>query len=300
MTARTQGGILVLGMHRSGTSATAGALAMAGAIAPSETMPATEDNPGGYWESSRIARLNNALLSSAGIQWKEAGGISEDWFKAPERKDDAARVAELICSEFANSGPVVCKDPRICRLLPVWRMAFEMLGGRWIAVLVVRNPVAVAFSLRRRMENEQFRPAAVESIESGILLWLRHNLDAERHSRSMQRIVVAYEALIEDWKSTLEPVFSAGILPPPSPRGAARISAFLNPLLNREGQPARFQNPIGLPCGQKAAETVSAAIFEHDFSRLEKIRAHMDHLEKSGKTRAALILESLDELDFSK
>lgn len=298
MTGRKRRGILVLGMHRSGTSAVAGTLAMAGGSAPAEAMPATEDNPTGYWESQRIARFNNALLSSAGIQWKDAGCIGEGWFGEPERQADAARAAEWICSEFPDSGPVVCKDPRICRLLPVWRMAFEMLGGKWITVFVVRNPLAVAASLRRRMDNDEFRPAAVESLESGILLWLRHNLDAERHSRPMQRIALAYETVLQDWELGFAPVFSTGILPPPTPEATDRIGAFLNPSLNREGRSAIPPDSQTHICGLKAAEAVRAAIFERNVPQLEKIRSHLDHLMETGETQARSILERLDRLDF--
>lgn len=298
MTGWKRRGILVLGMHRSGTSAVAGSLAIAGGSAPAETMPATEDNPTGYWESQRIARFNNALLSSAGIRWKDAGCIGEGWFGEPDRQADAARAAEWICSEFPDSDPAVCKDPRICRLLPIWRMALEMLGGEWITVFVVRKPLAVAASLRRRMDNDQFRPAAVESLESGILLWLRHNLDAERHSRPMRRIILDYEAVLQNWESAFAPVFFTGILPPPTPEVADRISAFLNPSLNREGRSAILPDSQTHICGLKAAEAVRAAIFERNVPQLEKIRSHLDHFMETGEIPARSILEQLDLLDF--
>jgi len=298
MTGRKQRGILVLGMHRSGTSAVAGALAIAGGCPPTEAMPATGDNPTGYWESQRIALFNNSLLSSAGIRWKDAGRIGEDWFGAPERQADAVRAAEWICSEFPDSGPVVCKDPRICRLLPVWRMALEMLGGGWIAVHVVRNPLAVAASLRRRMENEPFRPAAVESLQSGILLWTRHNLDAERHSRPMQRVTLDYEALLQGWESAFAPVFSTGILPTPTPGVADRIGVFLNPSLNREGRSAIPADSQTHTCGLRAAEAVRAAIFERNVPQLEKIHSHLDQIMESGEIHARSVLERLDRLDF--
>jgi hypothetical protein len=176
-------------------------------------------------------------------------------------------------------------------------MALEMLGGEWIAVHVIRNPLAVAASLRRRMDNEQFRPAALESLESGILLWLRHNLDAERHSRPMRRIALAYEEVLQDWESAFAPVFSAGILPQPTPGAAVRIGAFLNPSLNREGRaiPADSQTHI---CGLKAAEAVRAAIFERNVPQLEKIRSRLDCLMETGEIPARSILERLDRLDF--
>ncbi len=298
--AHKQRGILVLGMHRSGTSAVTGALAMAGASAPTEVTPVTQDNPTGYWESQRITHFNNALLSSAGSHWKDAGCIGENWFEAPERQADAARAAELICSEFPDSGPVICKDPRICRLLPVWKMAFDVLGGEWIVVFVIRHPLAVAASLRRRMDNDQFRPAAVQSLESGILLWLRYNLAAERHSRNMQRITFTYDALIQDWKPEFAPVFSTGILPPPTAELAVRIGAFLNPSLNREGRMAIAADSDTLICGLKVAKAVREAIFERNVPLLEKIHSYLDHLMATGAMTARSILELLDRLELQE
>ena len=287
-------------MHRSGTSVVTGSLAMAGASAPTEMTPATQDNPTGYWESQRINRFNNALLSSAGRHWKDAGCIGENWFEAPERQADAARAAELICSEFPDSGPVICKDPRICRLLPVWKMAFDVLGGEWIVVFVIRNPLAVAASLRRRMDNDQFRPAAVQSLEAGILLWLRYNLDAERHSRHMQRITFTYEAVLQDWKPEFAPVFSTGILPPPGPELAALIGAFLNPSLNREGAGAIAAESDTLICGLKVAQAVRTAIFERNVPLLEKIHSHLDQLMRTGEMNPRSILERLDALELQE
>ena len=46
--------VLVLGMHRSGTSSVAGALIRLGGAAPLNLMPPTEDNPKGYWESTLL------------------------------------------------------------------------------------------------------------------------------------------------------------------------------------------------------------------------------------------------------
>lgn len=290
-------GILVLGMHRSGTSAVTGILAKAGGSVPTDVMPATRDNPTGYWESQRIARFNNTLLLSAGTHWKDAGRINEGWFEAPERRADVARAAELVCAEFSDPGPFVCKDPRICRLLPIWRMALEMLGGEWMTLLVVRHPLAVASSLLKRMDDEQFRRAAVESLSSGILLWLRYVLDAERHSRSMPRTTVAYEAIIQDWKSAFAPVFSTGILAAPSPERVKRIDAFLTPALNREGHSSNLPDFANLPCGLAVAEAVRAALLENNSQLLDRIRAHLDQITESGEISTDEVMERLDRLE---
>ena len=63
--------LIVLGMHRSGTSSVAGALALAGAAAPKHLMPAAADNPKGFWESSAVADFNDRILNREGSNWHD-------------------------------------------------------------------------------------------------------------------------------------------------------------------------------------------------------------------------------------
>ena len=116
----------------------------------------------------------------------------------------------------------------------------------------------------------------------------------------MQRISLAYEAVLQDWKSGFAPVFSTGILPSPTPELAVRIGAFLNPSLNREGTTAIAADSNTLICGVRVAEAVRTAIFEHNVPLVEKIRSHLDHLMGTSVITAHSILERLDQLEFSK
>ena len=61
----------------------------------------------------------------------------------------------------------------------------------------VRNPLEVAASLKRR---DGFIPAKSH------LLWLRHVLDAEHATRGLQRAVISYDALVEDWRQVVTTV----------------------------------------------------------------------------------------------
>ena len=63
--------VVVLGMHRSGTSSAAGALVRLGAAAPQHLMAPNADNERGFWESPVILDLNNAILAAGGSDWKD-------------------------------------------------------------------------------------------------------------------------------------------------------------------------------------------------------------------------------------
>ena len=77
--------ILVLGMHRSGTSALGGVVSMLGAAAPKTLLPANGGNPRGYWESLPLERANNDLLASAGSRWDDWRALNPQWIDSKWR-----------------------------------------------------------------------------------------------------------------------------------------------------------------------------------------------------------------------
>jgi len=225
--------ILVLGMHRSGTSAVTRALGLLSGELPAETMPPAADNPRGYWESPPLARFNNQLLRSAGTAWNDEAAIPEAWFADPARAADRARAVDLLAAAFPGDSTFIFKDPRICRLLPFWRTTMETAGIEFFPVLMLRDPVEVARSLAARADDPAFRPAAVVAEARGVLLWLRYVLDAERHSRDTPRHVIGYSDLLADWRRQLEPLLEAGLLPPLRGEAAEQVDAFLDHSLRR-------------------------------------------------------------------
>lgn len=226
--------ILVLGMHRSGTSAVTRLIGLAGATPPRDLMPPNDDNPQGYWESRKIVKFNNRLLESAGTRWNDDAAMNQLWFTAADRRADRAEAAAILAEEFDDASFLVCKDPRLSRLLPFWREVFTEAGIELHALLVTRDPVEVARSLAARANVPQFRPAAIPATSRSLLLWLRYVLDAERHSRDMSRSVVAYADVIADWRQALAPIFTSDWLSPPSIAIAGEIDAFLDPGLRRQ------------------------------------------------------------------
>lgn len=247
MSGRPRRAVVVLGMHRSGTSAVTRLLTLAGAAPPRELMPANADNPQGYWESRRIARFNNRLLESAGTRWNDDAPIAESWFTAADRQADRDEAVTILAEEFGSATNLVLKDPRICRLLPFWRTVFDAASIEPFGLVVARDPLEVARSLAARVHVPEFRPAAIPATSRGLLLWLRYVLDAERLSQDLPRHVVQYADLITDWRQALATPFAAGSLTAPDAEAAAAIDAFLDPSLRR--QRAHEQLPTDVPAG---------------------------------------------------
>ncbi|MFH1792956.1 MAG: sulfotransferase [Pseudomonadota bacterium] len=186
--------LVVLGMHRSGTSAMSGVLAQMGCDLPKELMPPTDANPKGYFESNKAYRLNDDLLASAGSAWDDSTAFNPDWYGSPRYPEYGQRAAKVIEEEFGASGFFVLKDPRICRLLPFWQQVLADLdvGPRYVCIH--RHPREVAASLTRR-------EGWSETV--GLLLWLRHVIEAEAGSRGKPRSFVSYDMLMADWRGTV-------------------------------------------------------------------------------------------------
>src|SRR5262249_1740037 len=75
----TSNAIVVLGMHRSGTSALAGMLHHLGVALGDELMPATADNPRGYWEHRDIVAINDRLMTELGRTWHDVRPLPPMW-----------------------------------------------------------------------------------------------------------------------------------------------------------------------------------------------------------------------------
>ena len=185
--------IVVVGMHRSGTSLLARLLGHLGVEFGAGVMTdPVPDNQGGYWEHDGIVSAQEALLEQVlDRPWHRARGLSplpDGWWKSPEVVPYRMALADIVRRECESAnGLFGFKDPRTVRLLPMWREILEELGVRPVFVLAVRSPGAVAESLRRR----QGMPLAL-----GALLWLQHNFDAVAGLNGEVSSVVDYDRLI--------------------------------------------------------------------------------------------------------
>lgn len=212
--------ILVLGMHRSGTSALTRVLNLVGCDLPKTLMQSNPTNEAGHWESDVVCRLNDRILESAGSSWHDWLELNLGWFESPKAEQFRDEAVAVLSEEFGTSRLFVFKDPRNCRLLPFWLDAIERSNARPLAFLPIRNPLEVAASLEKR---NGFEPAL------GHLLWLRHVLDAEAASRHIPRLFSTYDQLMQSWGQLVQSAQTAlGVSwPRLSDLSAAEIDNFL-------------------------------------------------------------------------
>ena len=176
-------------MHRSGTSALSGALQILGADVGPHPVAKAGDNPTGFWEHVDIVALHEKFLSAAGSSWQDVSPFVSGW----EHGEGAAwfrrELKEILQRDFASPLLWVVKDPRLCRLFPLWRPVLSELGIHPGLVILTRNPVEVAASLQHRDGLED---------TTSHLLWLQHMLAAEKASRGSHRTFLTYSELLND------------------------------------------------------------------------------------------------------
>jgi tetratricopeptide (TPR) repeat protein len=156
--------IVVLGMHRSGTSCLAGMLAAAGVASAGDAVR-NWDNARGHHEMLDLVRLNERVLAHSGGHWLSA---------PPEVRwtpEHAAERDRLLAAPAA-----LLKDPRTLLTLPFWRASTVPFD----VIAIVRHPLAVAHSLAAWRGTP---------LHEGLALWSAHNRvladDRARHGYAL-------------------------------------------------------------------------------------------------------------------
>lgn len=187
-------GVLVLGMHRSGTSAVTGVLDKLGIPVAGELLGAESYNKKGLFENKAVNLFHNRLLAHLGSRWDDPMPVSNDFVATPAGQGFITELAAIIKDELlADAAIFAVKDPRMCRFIPLWQAALERSVAEPRAIIPLRHPLDVAGSLAAR---DGFPRA------KSFLLWLDHTLAAERQTRDINRSIIGYDTLLADWRGT--------------------------------------------------------------------------------------------------
>ncbi|MGB8275105.1 MAG: sulfotransferase [Alphaproteobacteria bacterium] len=269
-------GIFVLGMHRSGTSAVTGALAHMGVAAGDNLLPAREGvNDKGFWEQSDAVDLNDAILQRIGSFWDDFRLSPDGWWRAPELVPLRRQLLSILRTEFGKKKLWTLKDPRLCLVLPFWLDAIKELKIRPAFVVIFRQPLEVSLSLERRDGIDY---------EKSILLWLRHNLNAELWSRGYPRLFVRYRDLLDDPAGIVLRIGrQLGISwPKPKDEGLRCVRAFMEPSLRHHSAESEDELFKKGPLGGMVRQTWQALIdatrdgAAPDEARFDALRKDLD------------------------
>ncbi|PYI95889.1 MAG: hypothetical protein DME98_14540 [Verrucomicrobia bacterium] len=154
----------------------------------SDLMPPQADNPEGFWEHLGFVTLNEELLNELGGAWDLPPNADENFTQA--RLDPLRMKARLLIEGFDSARVWGWKDPRNSLTLPFWQ---DLLQGLK-TLIVVRNPLEVAYSMRERNGT---------SFSLGLRLWEIYNRRLIEKANEQQRLVTHYDLFFDDAETEL-------------------------------------------------------------------------------------------------
>jgi glycosyltransferase involved in cell wall biosynthesis len=217
--------LIVLGMHRSGTSAMARVLNLCGAALPEKLKPPKLDvNPKGFWEPEAILDLNVRVMRHLGGDWARVDFTVPSSGDFVDEFESDARA--LLAVEYGDQPSILIKDPRICVLAPLWHRALIAAGYRPVYVVAVRNPLEVARSLHARGDM---------TVSEGLQLWLAYMKRVEEFLASHPDIVhVRFTDLLDDWRSVVARIADRLDVPLDAGDRGQEVDRFLERTLRRQ------------------------------------------------------------------
>jgi O-antigen biosynthesis protein len=181
------GAVVVLGMHRSGTSALTRGLKVLGIeLGDNLKPPVSGDNDKGFFEDAGLSRINDELLHLWGGSWDSLNPGCNDP-QAPAVRALSLKASEIIRDQYGSVAYFAFKDPRTARNLPFWKLVFDHIRATTYYVIVFRNPLSTARSLAAR---DGF------PYKKSYYLWLMHMLDAVCGTENERRVFVEYDNLL--------------------------------------------------------------------------------------------------------
>jgi len=111
--------IIVLGMHRAGTSALTRIINLMGAYVGTEglLMESGRENLKGFWERKDVRALHQEVFKALGVEWDKVAHLDLSKFTENDRAAFEKKARTIVLNLDAHR-PWVLKDPRLCLLLP--------------------------------------------------------------------------------------------------------------------------------------------------------------------------------------
>lgn len=179
---------MILGMHRSGTSALTRVINLMGADLGSEMIAVGDDNPHGFWEHRNACALHELLLTELGSSWHDVRALPVGWQESVFAQNARASIRQLITDEFSEKTLWAIKDPRMCRLVPLWIDVLRELDIRPVTVLALRHPKEVGASLHKRNHLTK---------QHAYLMWAQHEIEAFSSVINLPQVIIDYNDLLE-------------------------------------------------------------------------------------------------------
>lgn len=212
--------IVVIGMHRTGTSLITRGLQVMGVNLGDNLLPAMADvNAKGFWEDADINAFNIEMLHAIDSEWDFLTPITETNIQQLQQQGFFLRAVELLRNKVSQARIFGLKDPRIAKLLPFWDQVFTHCNYDVSYLLTIRHPLSVVKSLQKR---DGF------VAEKAYLLWFTHVITALTFSNTKNLSLVDYDFFMQHPEAELHRL-AAEINLPVDPR---ELAIFLNEFID--------------------------------------------------------------------
>jgi hypothetical protein len=153
-------------------------------------------NPRGYYENVALRVLHDKFLSDIDSIWWDHKPVRPRRFLGLTARRFRQDLRQLLVEQFGPDRPLI-KDPRLCRLMPLWLPIIKDYFPQASFLLPIRHPVEVALSLGKRDQLE---------LDKCLKLWAVHVLEGERATRGFSRQFTTYDQLMKSPVETVAPL----------------------------------------------------------------------------------------------
>lgn len=267
--------VIVLGMHRSGTSAVAGALSLIGVEFGSKLLPAEPFNPKGFFEHVDILNINNEILRTLNSSFEDIAPLAPEWHKSVYILPFKEKLKEIISRDFHGVLVFGFKDPRVSILMPLYLDLTREMNLDVRFVVCERPDVEIALSLKERIGFSMFQSLQLcrkykQAIEEGVTgqSYVRVQMEEFVHNpeRSIENIIEALKlplALTDDKLALIKEFVDVG-LKHHTLRAEDALLMVAEELDQSEEEKRRIESHL-------------ESIIESHLTRLHNTLAHRDH-----------------------
>jgi hypothetical protein len=158
-------------------------------------MPATVENPKGYWESLSIVRLNEDFIIEMESHWSSSLPLQAGWSGSISARKWRTSLINLIAETYRGAELPTIKDPRLCKLIMGLEPWFESRLIDTSFMIPIRHPLEVANSLLQAEGIDLYK---------ALRLWIKSIFMTEQATRGHRRKFISFDVLIQDPTNCLE------------------------------------------------------------------------------------------------
>ncbi|MDD5070654.1 MAG: glycosyltransferase [Candidatus Omnitrophica bacterium] len=181
--------LVVIGMHRSGTSLVTGLLEIYGVWLGNNLMGVScGGNEKGHFEHLEIVSINETILQLLGSSWDDLRPLSYGWQSLPEVLAEKEKIKKVLSKELIERDLIGIKDPRISILLPLYLDLFRETKINPFFIIMKRKEIEVAQSLLIRNSFP---------LEKSIKLYDKYVENIYTNLKSAEKIEIEFDNLLK-------------------------------------------------------------------------------------------------------